>query len=212
MESLFLSAAIAAAVAYWWLQKKESKKNTHRLRERYPDLHKFLNDSRANLIPTAKLKMGRMRYLLILLMGAALIPFFWEDWHTDFFNRVELVFVGIAAVVILLAVFPRSAYLRIAPEGLTVKSVFRKMQYEWSDFTHFQVGHYLGDKEILDKDEETIQMFFSDQDYSNRRMKIPKASKRFKPLADHYGIDNATLAGILNKILGVYRGQPQADY
>jgi len=209
VENIYLGLAIAAAAAYWWLQNKESKRNTRRFSERYPDLHKFLNDSRAILIPTVKLKMRRARYWLILLMGAALIPFFWEDWRTDIFNRVELVFIGIVTVVILLAVLSKSAYLRIAPEGLTVKSMFRKIRYEWSDFSHFEVGHYIGDKEILDKDDEAIQMFFSEQYYSNHRTKSPKASKRFKPLVDHYGVDNETLARILNKILGVHRDHPE---
>jgi len=212
METIYLGIAIAAAVAYWWLQKKESKRNTRRLQERYPDLHQFFKDSRAIRIPTVKLKMRRTHYLLIPLMGVALIPFFWEDWHTDVFNRIELVFVGIAGVVILLAVFPRSSYLLITPKDLTVKSVFRKMRYEWSDFSHFEVGHYLGDKEIIEKDDEAIQMFLSDQYYSKRRAKSPRASKRFKPLADHYGIDNETLARILNKILAVYPGQSDGKH
>ncbi|CAB5134522.1 hypothetical protein D3OALGA1CA_3447 [Olavius algarvensis associated proteobacterium Delta 3] len=207
MEMIYLGVAIAAAAAYWWVVKKESKRNTRRLSERYPDLHQFLNDSRAKRIPTVTLKMGRARYLLILLMGAALIPYFWEDWYMDVFDRVELVFVGIAAVIILFAVFPKAGYLEITPKGLTVKSMYRKMRYAWSDFTHFQVGHYLGDKKILHQDDEVIQMFLSEQYFNQGRTLPSKKSKEFKPLVDHYGIDNETLARILNKALAVFNGQ-----
>ena len=207
MEMIYLGVAIAAATAYWWIVKKESKRNSRRLSERYPDLHQFLEDSRANQIPTVKLKMGRARYLLILLMIAALIPFFWEDWRSDVLERVELSVIGVGAVLFLLAVFPKAAYLEITPQGMTVKSLYRKMRYTWADFTRFQVGHYLGDKEILHKDDEAIQMFLSDHYVNQGRTRPTKTSKEFKPLVDHYGIDNATLVQILNKILSVYRGE-----
>ena len=150
METIYLGTAVAAVVAYGWFVKKETRRDPRRLSRRYPDLHAFLEDGRATNIPTVKLQIRRTRYLLILLIGAALIPYFWEDWHSNVFDRVEIAFVGIATVIILVAVFPKNGYLRISPAGLTVKSMFRKMRYEWSDFTRFEVGHFLGDEEILE--------------------------------------------------------------
>ena len=66
----------------------------------------------------------------------------WFAWAT-------IVLFGLSVVVLALELLPNSDYVRVGPEGFTVRGLFRAYSYRWRDVDAFGVQRVGGTKRVV---------------------------------------------------------------
>lgn len=75
----------------------------------------------------------------LLVSAAFAVGGAWMVRSGQWFGWMAVAFFGLGVIVFTLLLLPNSSYLRIAPDGLTVCSLFRSHSYRWSDVVSFAV-------------------------------------------------------------------------
>jgi hypothetical protein len=104
-----------------------------------------------------------------------------------------LVFFGLGVLVFLLQVVPGASYLKLDPDGLTIRSLFRSSFYKWSEIAGFVPGDVGGNRGVV---------FNFTDDFERhgrlRRLNV-ELSGAEGALPDTYGLSPERLAQILNE-------------
>ena len=70
--------------------------------------------------------------ILFLVVGIA-------DSGGDWINSLICVFGGLGILVSILTLWPNSSWLKLGPDGMRERVLFRKFYYHWSEVTHFGI-------------------------------------------------------------------------
>ena len=123
----------------------------------------------------------------------------WEVW-------LGVLFFGAGAVVFAVLLLPRSAYLRIGPEGFTICSLFRARSLRWADVDTFQVATFhqqIGSRKMV------VFNFSPHYQGSRRGHKLAVAISGYAGgLPDTYGMRPEELANLLNEYRRRYTAPP----
>jgi hypothetical protein len=129
-----------------------------------------------------------------------------RDPGTDrFMAYLCIFFFGGCAVCFLLLLVPGSSFLRLDPEGLTVRTMWRTQSYRWSDIERFGVGEFSTTHGFLRQRHQLIGYDFSanyrDFDQGRRLKEMNRGLIGFEAsLPDNYGWEYAELAEHLNTL------------
>src|SRR5213594_3782394 len=69
--------------------------------------------------------------------------------RNGFFEYGGVAFFGLGAVVSLLQFVPNSSFLRVDPEGLTIRTMWRTTLYRWTDIEEFGVAGSFGGNRLV---------------------------------------------------------------
>lgn len=86
----------------------------------------------------------RRHFMLLALFGSfvGLGIFVLRDYSA--FGWLTVVFFGLGALVALVALVPGSSYLELSPSGISVRTLYRTWQVNWSDVSGFFVSRIGG--------------------------------------------------------------------
>lgn len=118
-------------------------------------------------------------------------------------------FIGIPLAVLHL--LPNSSFLKIAPDGLTVRSFWRTTQYRWVDISQFGVTEFQTEHSGIRQKHRRVGFNFSRYSPPLKRVASPdRLGGRIggfeAALPDTYGRDCAELAAYLNQTRNRYLG------
>ncbi len=86
----------------------------------------------SNVIETIKLKPAIWKNILLLLVSLMfVVSGIFMGMEGETFGYICTAFFGLGVVVFALSLIPDDNYLIISPEGLTIKSLFRKHNLAW---------------------------------------------------------------------------------
>ena len=125
-----------------------------------------------------------------------------------FWAHVCSAFFGLCALVSLIQFVPGSSFLRLTPEGLTVRTMWRSQFYRWSDIERFGVAEFGGG---FGKRHRMVGLELSTSHSPSGKaqtlMSINRSLTGFGgALPDNYGWDYAELAAHLNTLRARYVG------
>ena len=76
--------------------------------------------------------------IIFLIMG---IKFLGKDYDSEAWRgQIGCILGGIGILVSLLSLWPDSGWLKLGPDGIRNKILFRKFYYQWSDINRFGVS------------------------------------------------------------------------
>jgi hypothetical protein len=103
-----------------------------------------------------------------------------------------IAFFGLGVATSLALLLPGSSFLRLSPEGMTVRSMWRTSFHRWSDIERFGVGHSGGALVCFD--------FAASYTGQESARAINRGLTGFDAaLPDNYGRDHAELAAHINR-------------
>jgi hypothetical protein len=125
-----------------------------------------------------------------------------------FIAALSLMFLPVALVHLL----PNNSFLKISPDGMTVRSLWRSTQYRWVDIERFGVAEVKTERGGIRQTHQRVGFNFSKYSPPLRRAVSPDRFNRrvggFEAaLPDTYGKNCAELAAYLNKRRDQFLGQ-----
>jgi hypothetical protein len=134
-----------------------------------------------------------------------------EDASDRFGGYLCIVFFGLCAVASLAQLVPGSSFLRLAPDGLTFRSMWRTRSYRWSDIERFGVAEVNTVHGFTRQRHPMVGFDFSasypDQDKAVRLRSLNRRLTGFEAaLPDNYGWSHEALAEHLNMLRARYLG------
>ena len=160
------------------------------------------------------LRPRKRKWALVLLICAAFTAGgFWmltdEDASDRFGGYFCLTFFGLGTVASLTQFVPGSSFLRLAPDGFTVRSTWRTRFYRWSDIERFGVAEFSTVHGFARQRHRMIGYDFSasypDQDKMVKLRNLNRNWTGFEAaLPDNYGWSYEALAEHLNMLRARY--------
>lgn len=113
-------------------------------------------------------------------------------------------FFGLGVVISIAQLVPGSSFLRLTPDGITVRSMWRSVFYRWSDIERFGVT-----RRVPGGHQHLVGMDFAAEypigDKERGLMSVNRQVLGFDgALPDNYGWDRAELAAHLNRLRAQY--------
>ena len=132
-----------------------------------------------------------LRLLVVCFgLGAAGV---WMLVQGDWLGWLPAIFFGIGTVVFAAQLLPNASLLRISPDGILVRSLFRSHVYGWSDVDRFSVSRIGRNKMVVLDFSQTFAK-------SNRARRLSKLLTGWEgALPDTYGMSAEALAELLNE-------------
>ena len=161
------------------------------------------------------LRPRKKKWTLMLLLSVGFVVgglMMLHDPHVDRFEGYLCVaFFGACAVAALVRFVPGSSFLRIDPEGLTVRTMWRNQSYRWSDIERFGVAEFYTAHGFLQR-HRMVGIDFSEsypQAGQGRTLKnMNRGCSGFEAsLPDNYGWEYAELAEHLNTLKARYENR-----
>jgi hypothetical protein len=162
------------------------------------------------------LRPRKRKWALVLLLCLGFVAggvMMLRDPHPDRFGGYFcIVFFGTCAVAALIQLVPRSSFLHIDSEGLTVRTMWRTQSLRWSDIERFGVGEFSTSHGFVRQSHHLIGYDYS-ASYPHaeqwRRLKsMSRGISGFEAaLPDNYGWDYAELAEHLNTLKARYENR-----
>ena len=130
---------------------------------------------------------------------------------------VQFIAIGSAifCVVALVHLIPRNSFLKISPDGMTVRSLWRTTEYRWVDIQAFGVAEFQTEQGGQRQTHQRVGFNFSR--YSPPLKSVASADRLNKrvggfeaALPDTYGKNCAELAAYLNRQRNRFLGQNRA--
>jgi len=130
------------------------------------------------------------------------------EWRAG--GYVTIVFFGLGVVAALIQFVPGSSFLRVNPDGITVRAVWRTKFYRWSDIEKFGVAEMDLSYSRGPQRKRMVGFNFSSSAPSVAKAQATRRMNRAMcgfegVLPDNYGWDYAELAEHLNQLRGQYR-------
>jgi hypothetical protein len=150
------------------------------------------------------LRPGRVKSLLMLgvsltFVAVGLLGLLWPraDGAAEEEERWAMwacvVFFGLGVIVCVLQFLPRSSFLRLGPEGFTIRALYRERTYRWEDVDTFGVTQVSFNKMVGFN-------FAPHFDRAARLRRVNKAIAFFEgALPDTYGMKAEDLADLMNE-------------
>lgn len=157
--------------------------------------------------PVEILRPRKIRWVLVLLISAGFVAIGIAVIRSPsaatepFMAYGSLIFFGIGVVIAIVQLLPGSSFLRLSPEGFTIRAMWRDTFYRWSDIERFGVAR-----------QGMVGVSFS-QGYPQARglRSMMRSLSGFDgALPDNYGWDCARLAAYLESWKGRWAGAPPA--
>jgi hypothetical protein len=160
------------------------------------------------------LRPGKIKWTLMLLLSAAFVGagFFLlprsDPWSDRFMIEACIGFFSLCGIVALIQFAPGSSFLRLTPDGVTVRTVWRTWFYRWSDIERFGVAEF----PAAGQSHRRVGFDFSDGYVGRNRQPKWKDFNRnlcgFEATGpDSYGWSHADLAMHLNEWRERYAGE-----
>ena len=167
--------------------------------------------------PVEILRPRKAKWVMVLLISAVFVATGIAILRTDaasmepFMAWGSTIFFGISVVAAVVQLLPGSSFLRLSPEGMMIRGMWRDTSYRWSDIERFGVAeiHPAGHRQRMVglNFSETSQ--FRDQARALRGMN--RSLTGFEgALPDNYGWDCARLAAHLESWKARSAGGPAA--
>lgn len=159
---------------------------------------------------TEVLRPRRLKWVLVLLGSAAFVAIGLAmlrdpDIQPRYMVYLTLGFFGMCGLAALLQLIPGSSYLRLAPDGLTIRTMWRDTTYRWSDIERFGVGEFATIHGPFRQRHRMIGIDFvpgySRGAIARQLMRASSGISGFQgALPDTYGRDCEELAACLNQL------------
>jgi hypothetical protein len=125
-----------------------------------------------------------------------------------------VVFFGVCGIASLLQFLPGSSFLRLTPEGLAIRAMWRTTFYRWSDIERFGVAELKASAAGVRSRHRMVGLDFSASypcgDKARTLKSINRTMTGFEgALPDNYGWDCAELAAHLNSLRERYVDSPR---
>jgi hypothetical protein len=147
------------------------------------------------------LRPGKKKWVMVLLISVGFVAIGIAVIQSPtaamepFMAYGSVIFFGIGVVAAIVQLLPGSAFLRLSPEGFTIRHMWRNTVYRWSDIERFGVleirpsGHR----------QRMVGLNFSESFPNARRVRsmVRSLSGFDGALPDNYGWDCARLAAHL---------------
>ena len=156
----------------------------------------------------------KLKWVLVLLGSAAFVAIGVAlgrdpDVQPRFMVYLTIGFFGLCGLAALLQLIPGSSYLRLAPEGLTIRTMWRDTFYRWSDIERFGVGGFATRHGPFRQRHRMIGIDFvpgyQHGGIARQLMRVSSGIAGFQgALPDNYGRDYEELAAYLNQLKARY--------
>lgn len=160
------------------------------------------------------LRPRRLKWILVLLGSAAFVAIGLAmmrdpDVQPRFMVYLTIGFFGLCGLAALLQLIPGSSYLRLSPEGLTIRTMWRDTTYQWKDIERFGVGEFATIHGPFRQRHRMIGIdFVPGYQRGGITLQLMRASSTVSgfqgALPDNYGRDYEELAGYLNQLKARY--------
>ena len=128
--------------------------------------------------------------IVFLVMGIKILG---RDYDLEaWIGQVGCIFGGIGILVSLMSLWPDSGWLKLGPDGIRNKILFRKFNYRWSDINRFGISTVEFDTGI-GKSKNKIVSFWI------------KSDDKMHSLGDSYGKKPVQLVKILENYWNKYK-------
>jgi hypothetical protein len=159
------------------------------------------------------LRARKGKWVLVLMVCVAFVVAGWMvrlrsgELDAAWWSYGGIAFFGLGALVSILQLVPGSSFLRITPEGITVRTVWRARFFRWSDIERFGVAEVSGGMpgtRVVGLD------FSASSPWADKMPRLKDLSRKLSgfdgALPDNYGWEHAKLAAHLNELRAKYLG------
>ena len=85
------------------------------------------------------LRPSRLKWVLMLLGSALFVAGCWTQLD-GWLRWLGAGFFGLGVIASAMMLVPGAAFLKVTPEGFTVRSLFRSFSYKWNEIDRFYVA------------------------------------------------------------------------
>ena len=134
------------------------------------------------------------KWLVVALGSLAFVLIgIWMVRSREMLGWLGIVFFGLCLSVSLSCILPKASYLRLAPDGFTICSLFRAHTIRWQDVTGFGVGRVFTNKMVMFNYVESYQRSSKLRSFNTELTGFEAA------IPDSYGLKHEDLADLLNR-------------
>ena len=128
--------------------------------------------------------------IVFLIMGIKILgrDYDLESW----IGQIGCIFGGIGILVSLMSLWPDSGWLKLGPDGIRNKILFRKFYYRWSDINRFGISTVEFDTGIGNSKNKIVSFWM-------------KSDDKMHSLGDSYGKKPEQLVKILENYWNRYK-------
>ena len=168
----------------------------------------------SNMATTEVLHPRKLKWTLVLLASAGFVAIGLAmmrdpDVQPRFMVYLTIGFFGLCGLAALLQLIPGSSYLRLTPDGLTMRTMWRDTTYRWSDIERFGVGQFATIHGPFRQKHRMIGIDFVPGyplgGVARQLTRVSSGISGFQgALPDNYGRDYEELAAYLNQLKARY--------
>ena len=166
------------------------------------------------------LRPRKLKWILVLLASAGFVAIGLAmlrdpDVQPRFMVYLTIGFFGLCGFAALLQLIPGSSLLRLTPDGLTIRAMWRETTYRWSDIERFGVGQFSTIHGPFRQRHRMVGIDFVPGyprgKIAGQLMRASSGISGFQgALPDNYGRDYQELADYLNQLRARYTRPPDA--